>query len=91
MGKQYLGLVPSRSAPTYDLVVNLMLVGAPGVGKTSLVHRFVEDSFVSARPSTIGMGDCKASIVHIPGSARIKVRNKMHITSLTHPYLFPLC
>jgi Ras-related protein Rab-1A len=39
----------------YDMVVKVVIVGAMGVGKSSLIQRFVEDSFTNGRRSTPGV------------------------------------
>ncbi|CAD2216397.1 Rab family, other [Angomonas deanei] len=39
----------------YDLLMKLIVVGDSGTGKTSLLHRFVEDTFSEDQPQTIGI------------------------------------
>ena len=52
-----------------DMVKKVCLLGNPGVGKTSLVRRFVTDQFDDKYLSTIGAKVTKkARIVEVPGS-----------------------
>ena len=44
------------SAP-YDVLLKLVMVGDSGVGKTSLVRRFVDDAYSNVHLTTIGVGE----------------------------------
>ena len=53
-----------------DMVKKVCLLGDPGVGKTSLVRRFVTDQFDDKYLSTIGAKVTKkARIMEVPGSS----------------------
>ena len=62
-------LMPSDEAP-YDHLVKILLVGDSGVGKSSLVTRFVSDSFEELSP-TVGV-DFKLKLVDVEGK-RLKL------------------
>jgi len=52
-----------------DMVKKVCLLGNPGVGKTSLVRRFVTDQFDDKYLSTIGAKVTKkATVIDVPGS-----------------------
>ena len=42
-------------AKPYDFLFKLLLIGDSSVGKTTILHRFVEASFIQTRIVTIGM------------------------------------
>jgi len=52
--------------PKYDCFVKLMMVGDSGVGKTSLLHRFVDEKFDPQFIATIGI-DFKRKLVDAEG------------------------
>jgi len=54
------------------VIVRLVLVGSSSVGKTSLINRFVEDSFVEGLSSTIGV-DVKFRSICVDG-VRVKLQ-----------------
>eukprot|EP00667_Euglena_gracilis_P012971 EG_transcript_13352 len=59
-------------AEKYDLLVKLIVIGNSGTGKSSLLHRFIEDRFVADQSQTIGV-EFGAKVVPILGS-RVKVQ-----------------
>lgn len=56
----------------YDHIFKLLLIGDSGVGKSSLLLRFAEDSFTSNYVATIGV-DFKIKTVEV-GGARVKLQ-----------------
>ncbi|EAN91115.1 small GTP-binding protein, putative, partial [Trypanosoma cruzi] len=42
-------------AEKYQQLIKLILVGDSGTGKSSLLHRFVEDTFSEQQAQTIGV------------------------------------
>jgi len=65
---------PSASAkpPAYDYLIKLLLIGDSGVGKSCLLLRFSEDSFIPSFITTIGI-DFKIRTVELDGK-RIKLQ-----------------
>jgi len=65
---------PSSSAksPAYDYLIKLLLIGDSGVGKSCLLLRFSEDSFIPSFITTIGI-DFKIRTVELDGK-RIKLQ-----------------
>lgn len=57
---------------SYDYLVKILLIGDSGVGKTSLLCRFAEDSFNSSFISTIGI-DFKMKTIDVDGK-KIKLQ-----------------
>ena len=47
-----------RKESSYDYLVKLLIIGNSGVGKTNLLLRFCEDTFLTSHLSTIGMFLC---------------------------------
>ncbi len=56
----------------YDYLVKLIVVGDSGVGKSSLMKRFVANEFIDSQPPTIGI-DFAFTVIEINGK-RIKVQ-----------------
>jgi len=63
---------PSGLNAGYDVLVKILLVGDAGVGKSSLLLRFADDTFTSTFISTIGV-DFKIRTVEI-GGLRVKAQ-----------------
>jgi len=64
--------VGSRSTPIkYDLVINLLLIGDSGAGKSCLLQRYSDDSFVSSFTATIGVDfrtktvECEGKVIQL--------------------------
>jgi Ras-related protein Rab-18 len=55
-------------AARYDHLFKVIVVGNAGVGKTSLIRRFVSDSFSAREASTIGT-EFQARVLHLRGLA----------------------
>lgn len=62
----------SEVKPRYDYLFKLLLIGDSGVGKTSILFKFSEDTFSSAFISTIGI-DFKIRTIEVDGK-RIKLQ-----------------
>jgi len=54
----------SRSTPDYDNLLKILLIGDSGVGKSSLLTRFCDDSFSDKQLTTIGV-DFKVKYVEL--------------------------
>ena len=50
----------------YDYIQKLLVIGDSGVGKSSILHRFVDDAFMEGYISTIGV-DFKIKTIEIEG------------------------
>mmetsp|Transcript_62512 Transcript_62512/g.183258 ORF Transcript_62512/g.183258 Transcript_62512/m.183258 type:complete len:223 (-) Transcript_62512:17-685(-) len=63
-----------RGGPStqYDYLIKLLLVGDPGVGKSSLLGKFADGKFAPDRDSTIGM-DFKVKMMDVSGR-RVKLQ-----------------
>lgn len=59
-------------ATQYDHLFKILLVGDSGVGKSSILLRFVEDSFQEDLNTTIGV-DFRTYIMDTPGGKRCKL------------------
>ena len=60
----------SASSASYDHLVKILLVGDSGVGKSSLLMRFIEDAFEEVSP-TVGV-DFKLKMMNVDGK-RLKL------------------
>ena len=49
--------------PTGEFSVKIIVLGAPGVGKTSLIRRFVDDKFAESYVSTIGVDISRKEVI----------------------------
>jgi len=63
---------PSSKPPAYDYLIKLLLIGDSGVGKSCLLLRFSEDSFIPSFITTIGI-DFKIRTIELEGK-RIKLQ-----------------
>ena len=61
-----------HSATSYDHIFKIILIGDNGVGKSSFIRRFCEDTYVADMETTIGV-DFYLSEIDIDGK-KIKVR-----------------
>ena len=69
----------------YDYLLKLALIGDANVGKTNLVIRFVDNTFSSILPSTIGY-DCKSKIIRLNYSKK-KARLQIWDTAGQEKYM----
>eukprot|EP00931_Biecheleriopsis_adriatica_P089811 TRINITY_DN63890_c0_g1_i1.p1 TRINITY_DN63890_c0_g1~~TRINITY_DN63890_c0_g1_i1.p1 ORF type:complete len:223 (-),score=60.39 TRINITY_DN63890_c0_g1_i1:44-679(-) len=63
---------PGSKITQHDYLVKLLLIGDSGVGKSSLLAKFVDDKFVLGCSQTIGM-DFKAKVLEL-GGKRVKLQ-----------------
>uniref|UniRef100_A0A0A9DVF4 Uncharacterized protein n=1 Tax=Arundo donax TaxID=35708 RepID=A0A0A9DVF4_ARUDO len=70
--------------PEYDYLFKLLLIGDSGVGKSCLLLRFADDSYLDSYISTIGV-DFKIRTVEQDGKTI-----KLQIVSLNNMLTFPL-
>ena len=54
----------TKSTPEYDHLLKILLIGDSGVGKSSLLNRFCDDSFTEKQLTTIGV-DFKVKYVEV--------------------------
>src|SRR3990167_186868 len=57
----------------YDYLVKLSLLGDSGVGKTSFLLRYIEDTFTEAYMPRRLVGDCRIKVIKL-ASIRVKVQ-----------------
>lgn len=74
---------PPRPA---DFKLQIIIIGSRGVGKTSLMERFTDDTFCEACKSTVGV-DFKIKTVELRGK---KIRLQICFPASTAPPLFVL-
>ena len=58
----------------YDYLIKLSLLGDAGVGKTSFLLRYIEDTFTEAPMPRHFVGNCKIKVIKL---ANIKVKLQM--------------
>lgn len=56
-----------------DLEAKIVVVGSQGVGKTSLLHRYVENKF-EGKPSTVGASFLTKKVVDIDTSTVVRLQ-----------------
>ena len=67
--------MPVGTGGLYNTMFKLLVVGDAGVGKTCLIHRFVDDVFSSTGKSTVGV-DFKATTIEMDGKqVQLQVRS----------------
>ena len=65
-------IISPQMETEYDYLFKIVLIGDTGVGKTSIMKRYVEGTFSSMKNTTIGM-NFRIKTLQIGGSA-VKVR-----------------
>lgn len=58
----------------YDVLLKLVMVGDSGVGKTSLVRRFVDDSYMNVHLTTIGVDFAILTMEHKETGKVVKIQ-----------------
>ncbi|TVU36738.1 hypothetical protein EJB05_18684 [Eragrostis curvula] len=71
-GRAMAGTTPARARADYDYLIKLRLIGDSGVGKSCLLLRFSDDSFITSFITTIGI-DVKIRTIELD-SKRIKLQ-----------------
>jgi len=58
--------------PPYDYHIKLLIIGSSGVGKTNILCRYCENSFIASHLATIGI-DFKTKIINL-GKDKLKLQ-----------------